>query len=164
MPLPHPESTPLRHRLRSILVPILLSVVGVAGAHAYLVTSTPENGSVLEVAPDAIALSMSEAVEVRFSVFKVVPLATNPDMTLRELVAAAEARVAEVLPLRNDADLRVDTDLIAEASTTTEITLTLREDLAPGTYLVMWKVLSIDTHTSEDYMVFTIRELAAGSE
>jgi methionine-rich copper-binding protein CopC len=147
-----------------IVLAMLLSLVGVAGAHAYLLTSNPDNGSILEVAPDAIELSMSEAVEVRFSVFKVVPLPTNPDMTLRELVAAANALVEEVLPRRDDADLRVDTDLSAEGGTTTEITIALQEDLAPGTYLVMWKVLSIDTHTSQDFMVFTVREPTTDGE
>lgn len=31
----------------------------------------------------------------------------------------------------------------------------LPTDLAPGTYAVMWRALSVDTHTLQGFMVFT---------
>lgn len=148
---------------RTLLTALLAAAFafGLADAHAFLIASTPENGGTVAIAPESVTLTLSEAVEVRFSVFKVYPLETDPDMTLRELVAAAEALVAEALPRQDDAELRVDTGTVGEGRTA-EITLTLRDDLAPGTYLVMWRVLSVDTHTSEDYMVFSVAESDGG--
>lgn len=98
---------------------------------------------------------MKEAVEVRFSIFKVYPLETSPELSRRELTAAAEALIEEVLELRDDDEARMDTGVVTEERTTPTITLSLREDLEPGSYLVMWRALSIDGHTTEGFIIFT---------
>ncbi len=58
--------------------------------------------------------------------------------------------------LRDDDEARADVGLITEERTTETITLRLKEDLPAGTYVVMWRLLSIDTHTTEDFMIFTL--------
>lgn len=141
-----------------------LTLIGAAAAHSSLKSSTPENGSTLAEAPSEVTLEMKEAVEVRFSIFKVYPLETSPELSRRELTAAAEALIEEVLELRDDDEARVDTGVVTEERTTPTITLSLREDLEPGSYLVMWRALSIDSHTTEGFIIFTFdpEQLPAG--
>ena len=43
----------------------------------------------------------------------------------------------------------------AEANET--VTLPLPDDLQPGAYAVVWRALSVDTHTMQDLITFTYR-------
>lgn len=40
----------------------------------------------------------------------------------------------------------------------TEVTLLFAEPLSPGTYVVVWRVLSVDTHASEGHLVFEVAD------
>jgi methionine-rich copper-binding protein CopC len=93
-------------------------------------------------------------VEVPFSTFKVYPLTSDEEDPVR-LRAAASALVQQVLNLRNDAAQRADEGVTTQARISAEINIALKKELPPGRYVVMWRVLSIDTHTTTGFFVFT---------
>ena len=69
--------------------------------------------------------------------------------------------MAEVLTASDEgAEARVDTGLVDTESTTAEVTLGVKPDLAAGVYVVMWSVLSIDTHTTQEFFVFSYEPAA----
>ena len=133
-------------------------------AHAYLLQGIPAGGSTVHEQPQKVTLIMNEPIEIRFSTFKVYPLEVKTDMSQRDIALAAKSLMEEVLSLRNDGEVRLDTGLTNKARQNKKITIGLKADLMPGTYVVMWKTLSIDTHSSEDFTFFTYRPLAEASE
>lgn len=110
----------------------------------------------------SVTLRFSEPLESLFSVFKVYPL--NAEVNVSEegaharLNGLAAALVNEVLELRDDAEEMVPTQLRTEKATTDELELQFDSPLAPGHYVVMWRVLSIDTHVTQGFFVFTVSE------
>ena len=130
---------------------------GIALGHAYLETSDPATGATLQAAPEEVTLIFSEPLELRFSTFKIAPLetdATDP----REVKLAAQDLVAKVTG--NDtgeayAQLEMNVEVLTDERTSPEVTLGLG-DLSPGTYVVMWRLLSADTHASGDFITFTV--------
>ena len=124
-------------------------------AHAYLLQGIPASGSTVYETPKKITLIMSEPIEIRFSTFKVYPLEVKAEMSQRDIALAAKSLMEEVLLLRNDDEMRLDTGSINKARRHNKITIGLKEDLMPGTYVIMWRTLSIDTHSSEDFTFFT---------
>ena len=125
---------------------------GVASAHAYLETSNPATGATLQTAPEQITLNFSEPLELRFSTFKVAPLetdATDP----REIKLAAMDLVEEVV--ERESEVQLEVEVLTAERTAKEVVLGL-SDLSPGTYVVMWRLLSTDTHTSDDFVTFTV--------
>ena len=167
--------------LRNLLVCLLLSGAGLALAHAELVTATPAPKSVVGALPQEVTLSFSEPVEARFSLFKVYKLEPRPeglsggegetaDATggapaelLEEealrLNGLAGALFAEVLTARGDEAARADAGAVT-ADTSKEVTLALKDGLEAGDYVVMWRVLSADTHTTQGFYVFSYRPTA----
>lgn len=148
-------------RLSFWLFALLLSVsfvatgVDVAAAHAYLAESVPAEGSVVAEWPESVTLHFTEPVELRSSVFKVYPLEIEEGLDAARLDAAARALYEEVLPLRRDEDARVDAGVAQGASTTDTVKVLLKQDVTAGTYVAMWRVLSVDTHVVAGYYVFT---------
>jgi copper resistance protein C len=153
--------------VRSLVLMAAL-LVGAASAHAYLSAAAPAPGSTLEGAPEEVVLTFTEPIEVRFSTLKVYRLEVadeampedpaNPtERELQRLNALAAQLASEVLE-EDDAEepARADTGLLTEARTAAEVTLGLREDLEPGVYVVMWDVLSIDTHWTREHFVFLV--------
>lgn len=126
-----------------------------AKAHAYLSASTPEAAAVLSEMPGEFRLTMTEGLELKFSTFKVYHLDVNKDVDTKELIAAAKALVKEVILLRNDGEARADLELKADESEANTYVITLKEGLAPGVYVVMWRVLSVDGHSTQDFSFFT---------
>ena len=61
--------------------------------------------------------------------------------------------MSEVLEARGDEASRADAGVRTEARTSDAVTLALGA-LEPGFYVVMWRVLSVDTHTSQGSFVF----------
>ena len=100
-----------------------------AAAHAELDRTVPAADSVLGEPPAQIVLQFSQRFEPAFTKVRVV------DANGRE-VAGGEFQVDDADPRR----LRVDLPR-----------------LAPGTYQVNWRVLSIDTHVSEGRFGFVVR-------
>jgi copper transport protein len=123
-------------RIRTILMASLLAAVlaflfvGRAGAHSILVSSNPPSGAKLAVAPTTVQMTFSEGVEPAFSSFIVI------DRTRKHFEAGAATidRVGGVA------------------------TVPLQPNLAPGDYVVQWKVVSVvDGHLTRGSFAFNIQ-------
>jgi methionine-rich copper-binding protein CopC len=134
---------------------LVLFLAGAAAGHAYLRAADPAEDSVVRAAPDSVKLSFTEPVEVRFSTFKVYRLAADPGWDQRRLNAAGGALVSDVLQKRGDEADRADDGVVTAARTSASIVLRLKGSLRPGSFVVMYRVLSIDTHTTQGFYVFT---------
>jgi hypothetical protein len=121
-------------RLAGCVVPLLLAtallVPDRAGAHAFLVKSSPARRAVLVRAPAEVRLWFNERLEAAFSTLAVV------DANGRR-VDAGDVRVGPDDPKRLSVGVT---------------------PLAPGTYTVRYRVLSVDGHIVESEFSFTIRE------
>lgn len=143
------------------LLPLLLALsLSVVQAHAHLSAATPADGEVLATAPEQVALQFSEPVETMFSIFKVYRLDAEVDLDSdnadQRLNGLAAALMNEVLELREDGPDRVDTGTQSDSATTAELSVILDSELPAGHYVAMWRVLSIDTHSTEGFIVFTV--------
>lgn len=122
------------------LLPILLTARQ-AQAHARLLASDPPPGSVLLQAPAEIRLTFSEAIDPRFS---------------RADLLTADGTPMPVAPLTTDpADTRTAIVRLEDAPS-----------LAPGSYLLVWRVLSaVDGHVTTGTVAFSVGtgELPSGS-
>jgi methionine-rich copper-binding protein CopC len=134
---------------------LVLLWTGVAAGHAYLQTADPGEDAIVRTPPREVRLAFTEPVEVRFSIFKVYPLRAEPGWDQRRLNGAAGLLVSEVLRKRDDEAVRADAGLATPARTSARVVLRVKADLRPGAYVVMWRVLSIDTHTTQGFYVFT---------
>jgi hypothetical protein len=114
--------------------------------------STPEAGQTVTVMPKTVTLEFTEPLEVEFSSFKVYRLVLQAGET--DVKAAAAKFAASVLPRKDDAPARADEGLIRTASSAARLELKLKDKLAPGWYVVMWRALSVDTHVTTDHFVF----------
>jgi copper resistance protein C len=146
--------------VKSLFFALTLALAGVGSAHADLASSTPVAGAVLERAPDEVTLTFTEAVEVRFSTLKVYALGADvdpddPDAEAR-LNGLAGQLVTEVLSASDDTDARVDLGVSDAARTADTVTLTLEPELGAGVYVVMWRVLAVDTHTTQGFFTFRV--------
>jgi methionine-rich copper-binding protein CopC len=99
-----------------------------ADAHAHLDHASPAPGSTQAAAPKDVTLWFTEALEPKFSTIEV------RDGAGVTVTAGAAAAVAG-----NTAQLRVPL-----------------KNLAPGTYKVIWRVLSVDTHRSKGEFSFRV--------
>jgi len=181
-------AAPMRKRRPVIaLVTVLASLLlGQALAHAHLDSSEPAPGSTAS-GVDAVVLRFTEAVEVGFSTFKVLRLdealaavgmpaqdghdhgeadhdhgEAGHDHAAGgldpELEAQAQAVAAAAL-----ADAGFATGLVPAiadpgSGAHTELTLVLAQPLEPGRYVVAWRVLSVDTHAADGYLVFEVTD------
>ena len=64
--------------------------------------------------------------------------------------------VSEVIELRGDEDARADAGLVTRDARSAAVTLALKPKLPAGTYVLMWRVLSIDTHVTQGFSLFVI--------
>ncbi len=123
-------------RIRTILIASLLAAalaclfVGRAGAHSILVSSNPPSGAKLPVAPTTVQMTFSEGVEPAFSSFIVI------DRTRKHFEAGA--------PI---------IDRVSGLAT-----VPLQFNLAPGDYVVQWKVVSVvDGHLTRGSFAFNVQ-------
>lgn len=120
---------------RHLAVPLFVAAVAwlaaaaPAAAHAFLDHADPRVGSTVTQAPGSIRLWFTEALEPAFS---------------RVHVLDASGKAVDA----NDAHV--------DASDPTLLTVTLPA-LAPGTYRVQWRVVSVDTHVTEGDYTFEIK-------
>lgn len=148
--------------MKRLVTLVAILGLGAAVAHADLRMSEPIAGSVLTEAPAEVVLRYSEALEVPFSTFKVyrldVEIDLEADNALQRLNGLASELVNDVLGLRDDgqAEARVDVAVESDSVTTDLLQLTLNENLETGHYVVMWRVLSIDTHVIQGFFVFSV--------
>jgi methionine-rich copper-binding protein CopC len=143
-------------RALAIAAALLLVLGRVAAGHAYLKTATPAEDSTVRGSPKEVRLVFTESVETRFSIFKVYPLPAAATSDLRRLNASGGALVSRVLQKKDDGDDRVDDGLATTARTTREVVLRLKEGLKAGAYVVMYRVLSVDAHTTQGFYVFVL--------
>lgn len=116
-------------------------------AHSDLESSTPMNGAVLSEAPKEILLTFENDIEADFSIFKVYPLPAK--------IADAATFVPTVIGLQGDEAARVDTRLTKNGGNS--VIVSLEENLAPGAYVAMFKILAGDTHAVEAFITFELQ-------
>ena len=120
------------------LVPIALSgLVLLAGflvppkalAHAKLIRSSPNASEALAETPASVALWFNERLEDEFNSIEVVDVAGR-------MVEEGHARV----------NPQQRSNLLVRLRT-----------LSPGSYLVHWKILSVDGHTARGRFIFSVK-------
>src|SRR6266568_4504412 len=125
----------LHHLLIAALLAVCLALVlpGTSEAHAILLRSDPAKDAVLSVAPDQVRLWFSEALNPAFSTTAVV----------------------------NEANQRVDRrDAFVSPNDATEMDVSLRPNLTPGVYVVVWRTDSADDgHVLTGSFLFTLARL-----
>ena len=116
-------------RVGVALVALALLVLGAApaSAHAELIATDPADGSVLQTAPDTVTLTFNEPVR----------------LTSQE-IAVYDAAGDEVGSTAGSTGTEVTVDLAGAA------------DLADGTYVVSWNVLSDDGHPISGALTFSV--------
>jgi methionine-rich copper-binding protein CopC len=118
--------------MRSILAIATLAVASVivtpAGAHAFLDHAMPAVGSAVHGSPAQLKLWFTQELEPAFSTVQVLDRDGK--------------RVDKGDPQVDHADA-------------TELVVSLPQ-LAPGTYRVTWRVLSVDTHVTEGNFTFDV--------
>jgi copper resistance protein C len=119
------------HRL-TILAASLTLVLVLAGpraqAHAHLGRASPAVGATVATAPKTVTLWFTESLEPAFSTIEV----------RNAQGAAVQAGKASVDP-EDHTELRV-----------------ALKPLPPGTYKVIWRVLSVDTHRTQGDFTFSV--------
>ena len=97
-------------------------------SHAMLERANPRVGSTVQSAPAKVELWFSQELEPAFSTLKVVDKAGRQvDMGDKTVDARERSRLVVSLP-----------------------------QLPPGTYRVVWRALSVDTHVSEGDFTFVV--------
>lgn len=117
----------LRFIVAGLVAAFVLSPLG-ALAHAHLDHAMPAANSVQATPPKEVTIWFTEALEAKFSSIEVRD----------SKGVAVQAGKASLAP-GNSAQLRVPL-----------------KELAPGTYTVIWRVLSVDTHRSKGEFTFRI--------
>lgn len=140
--------------LRASILTVLLLVPAAGWAHAYPTSVEPAADEVLERSPDRVVVTMSEPVELRFSRFAVVAMA-DPPSDAAALRTAARELAASVLEGRAEPP-GADEGVVTDEARSDRIELALRPDLAAGTYVVLWRALSIDGHVTQDVAWFRV--------
>lgn len=113
---------------RTLVALALASVAQLAGAHAFLDHASPRVGSEVHGSPNEVKVWFTQELEPAFSTLRVV------DKDGRQV---------------DRADKRFD------PSDRSIMRISL-PPLQPGTYRVLWRVLSVDTHVSEGDFEFVV--------
>ena len=109
---------------------LLLALAGAAGAHAFLERADPRVGSTVKTPPAQVRLWFTQPLEPAFSTVRVLDAAGNQVD-------------------RQDAGLDPGNPALLKVSV---------PPLGPGTYKVIWRVLSVDTHVTEGDFTFTVAQ------
>ena len=105
---------------------LMLLTAGVASAHAYLDHASPRVGNTVTQSPREVMLWFTEKLEATFSTIEV----------RNEQGAAVTSGKSTVV---NGTQLRISL-----------------KALPPGTYKVIWRVLSVDTHRTQGDFTFRV--------
>jgi copper resistance protein C len=132
---------------------VAMSPAARVSAHAFLDASTPNADGTVTAPLKEIKLSYSEPVQIRFSIFKLYKIDAAPGADPRTLHAAADALVSADLLKRGDEGARADAGVANAERSSTDIIVRVK-DLQPGAYVLMWRALSVDTHTTQGSFVF----------
>ncbi len=115
-------------RAAGLAAALLLAAATGAGAHAFLERADPRVGSTVKTPPAQVRLWFTQPLEPAFSTVRVL------DGSGRQV---------------DKQDVTVDPgkpDLLTVSV----------PSLGPGTYKVVWRVLSVDTHVTEGDFTFTV--------
>lgn len=107
---------------------LIVASATAALAHAHLDHTAPAAGSVVQSVPAQIRIAFSEAVEPAFSVIEVLDRQGN----------------------------RVDQDKAVTDPDDSKVLTVKVKPLTPGTYKVVWRVVSVDAHKSRGDFSFTV--------
>lgn len=115
-------------RVRVVVIVAIVLAAAAAGAHAFLDRAEPRAGSTLTTSPPRVRLWFTGALEPAYSRVHVV----------------------------NAAGERVDAgDSQVDAANRAVLTVSLPA-VPPGTYKVVWRILSVDTHVSQGDFTFRV--------
>jgi hypothetical protein len=115
--------------LRPLLLAVMSLQAGIAWAHAFLEHAVPPVGATVPSAPDRVSLRFTQRLEPAFSRVQVLDAAGK----------------------------RVDRDDSTVLGYDAALLTTSVGPLAPGRYVVKWRVLSVDTHVTEGDYTFTVQ-------
>src|SRR5215510_5172432 len=116
-------------RLIAMVLGVGLALAPIAAlAHAHLDHANPAVGSTVAQSPKEVSLWFTEALEAKFSTIEV-----------RDAQGRSVQAGPATLARDNTAQLRVPL-----------------KPLSPGTYKVIWRVLSVDTHRTEGDFTFRV--------
>ena len=119
----------MRHgHLVLLAIAMVLAGATLVAAHAFLERADPRVGSTVRTAPVQVRLWFTESLEPAFSTLRVVN-------GTGDQVDKGDAQIDPAAPKQ----LRVSLP-----------------SLAAGTYKVIWRVLSLDTHVTEGTFSFTV--------
>jgi copper resistance protein C len=118
----------MRTRMLIALLPLLFS--GSAGAHAFLDHANPRVGNTVRTAPHEVTLWFTQDLEPAFSTVEV----------------------------SDSSGARVDSGKASVSPSDRKALRIAVKPLGPGTYKVSWRVLSVDTHTTEGTFTFRVGE------
>jgi hypothetical protein len=117
-----------RHAVAALAILALLGMPALASAHAFLNRAVPEVGSKIRKPPAQVRLHFTERIEAGFSSLRVL-----------------DARGARV----DKGDARGD------PSDPAALLINLKP-LPRGTYKVIWRAVSVDTHVTEGDFTFEV--------
>lgn len=130
-------------------------------AHAMIEASSPENGGILESTQTELVVTFSEPIETMFSVFELHTLDVAPDATHEARANAANTAMAQVFNM--DAMSLRNINMLSSGQSDT-VTLSLPESLEPGSYALMWRILSTDSHSSQDFITFVVADSTSNTD
>ena len=148
--------------LKPMLVMLAVSWLGAGQvlAHAALDSSDPANFAIVTEPLANVELRFTEGIEVAFSTFKVYRLDAEVDPNADDASMRLNALAAIVVSDHNgqqaDDDDRVDAEVSSAADDKAVVMVEFDEPLASGHYVVMWRVLSVDTHVIDGHVIFTV--------
>lgn len=124
----------------------LLALVSLVGAHAHLA-----DGPETVTAGEPIVLTFTEPIELLFSEFRVFAITEELAETLsaQDFVAFLE---------RGEDEGVAGVSVTEDTEAAFIFHMEFAEALGPGTYVIVWNVLSIDTHSSREHHVFEVVE------
>jgi len=106
---------------------LMLITTGIAWAHAYLDHASPRVGNTVSQAPKEVMLWFTEKIEPAFSTIEV----------------------------RNEQGALVSSGKATVVGDRTQMRVPVKA-LPPGTYKVIWRVLSVDTHRTQGDFTFRV--------
>ncbi len=118
---------------RRLLLVILLLAPLTAYSHAHLRDAAPADGARLDASPSEINLRYSEAIEPRFSSFRLYRVSSDGE---------------------GDKSISLGSPDAHEGNTV--IRLPVAESLARGDYELRWEVLAADGHTTRGTVSFAV--------
>lgn len=137
------------NRLRNLALVVLLSSIQVAFSHALLVDSVPAAGQAISSDTLQLELVFTEPMEIRFSVFELYPLQENDT----ELTLDDESHWMGYLQNPDLSDTLLGIEVASDAQ---YVQISWHNSLDPGEYVLVWRVLSVDTHVSNGWLRFHV--------